>query len=203
MLTLENKEQYLDNSGSMEQFLDLNYLKEKIYFDYNIKIKDNPNYTILHSLFFWINKNLSYAKDENFRAKNKFMRSAKEIWESGLATGCTDYAIVFATLARQLQIPTTLLHTMSENFINNIKNENKKYTGHAFCECFVNGEWILIDPANGKYIGVYNKKRIILQYKINNESVFIPCDRNVGFGKQTIKEFNHKMEELCLGVNIM
>ena len=56
MKSLENKQQYLINRGLTESFLDEKILKDKVFCDYNSKIKDNPNYTILHSLFFWINK---------------------------------------------------------------------------------------------------------------------------------------------------
>ena len=203
MKSLKNSKQYLNNCGSTETFLDEKILKEKIFCDYNIKIKENPNYTILHSLFFWINKNLKYCENEKFRSENKFRRSAKEIWESGLATGCTDYAIVFATFARQLNVPTTILHTMSENFVKKTKQRVKdKHVGHAFCECYHENKWVLIDPANCKFIVDYNEEKIILNYSINSENIFIACDRSIDFEKQTIKEFNLKMDSLCYDLQI-
>ena len=198
MKTLDNKKQYLNSKGLMQTFLDKEFLKGKVFCDYNTKIKENSNYTILHSLFLWIHKNIKISRDRDFNSKHKFRRNAKEIWESGMATGCTDYAIVFATLSRQLGIPTTILHTMSEKFVNNLNNNQcGPHTGHAFCECFYDGKWILIDPANHMFIGEYDEKIISLNYEVNGEKIFFPCDRNVDLKKQSIEEFNNNMDLLC------
>lgn len=204
MISLENKDEFLKNIDTTEIFLKTDYLNEKVFYDYNTKIKNNKNYTILHSLMFWINKNIKYSNDEQFRAENKFRRSAKEIWESGLATGCTDYALVFATLARQLNVPTTILHTMTKQFVIDAQNGNvSHYSGHAFCECFINNKWVLVDPTKCRYIENYDENEIVLSYEINREKIFIPCERNISLKKQNINLFNKKMDELCKNLNII
>ena len=95
------------------------------------------------------------------------------------------------------------LHTMSEAFVNGLKQgKSPKHTGHAFCECYYNNKWVLVDPANCKFIGDYNPEKIFIDYEINHEKIFIPCDRNVDFKNQSIKEFNQNMNLLCESLTI-
>ena len=188
-----NKNNFLE----FDLFFNTENLKEKIFLDYNVKIKNNSNHTIMNSLMSYINKYLIYSNDTEFKIKNKFARNAQEIWDSGLSTGCTDYAIVFANFARQLEIPTTILHTMSEKFVNNAQNNLEiEYVGHAFCECFYNNEWVLVDPTGCKVIGKYCDNKIELAYSIHCENIFIPLERTDKVEKQNIKQFNEKMLNL-------
>lgn len=203
-LTKKDCETFKKAGVLTQPFLNDKIIEEKVLFDYNQKIKNNPKYTKLESLFYWINHKVKYSEDKEFRSANKFQRTAKEIWESGYATGCTDYAILFCTFARQLNIPTTFLQTAEYNWLNKLKSGeslNVNY-GHAFCECFYNDEWILVDPTSRKIQFNYSCKKIELNYNVGGNNIFIPYYRGLDFGKiQSIKEHNDNMNNVCSSLN--
>ena len=160
-------EKFLQFGNLTQPFLDDDYVLYKVMCDYNAKLELYGQANVLESLYLWIDKNVKYSKDQDFRDKYKFQRTAKEIWESKFATGCTDYCILFATLARQIGISTTLLHTAEKSWIERLKKnkEHKTHCGHAFCECFYNDKWILVDPTSKRYQIDYNTNLIKLNYK--------------------------------------
>ena len=89
-------EKYLENGILTEPFLDTEFIKEKVFRDFNKKKDRIEGYTPLHSLFYWIEHCTKFG-DKEFNAKNRFQRTSKEIWESKTTTACSDYAILFAT----------------------------------------------------------------------------------------------------------
>lgn len=121
-------QKYLQSGNLTQPFLDDSYVLDMIMRDYRAKLKLNKQANKLESLYQWINKNVEYSKDQDFRVKYKFQRTAKEIWQSKVTTGCTDYCILFATFARQIGIPATFLHT-AKNWLFRLKN-NKDYNLH-------------------------------------------------------------------------
>ncbi len=178
-------------------FLENQYVLEMVLRDYIANLKRGDEASILSSLYNWIALKVKYTDDEEFQRQNKFHRNAKEIWESKLSTGCTDYALVFSTLARQIGVPTTILHTAEENWVKNLLagREFKAYKGHTFCECFYCGEWVLVDPTARKVIKGYNPNKIELT---NENNVYIPYLRTIDLmGKTSLKEHNLDMEERC------
>ncbi len=104
--------------------------------DLKHKHKDEKSAHFLESIYLWIHANAKYCADKEIQ-KLKFMRTAQEIWESKKASGCTDFAILYATFARQLNIPTTLLHTEEYERFQKLKNgkDCDRHFGHSFCEC--------------------------------------------------------------------
>ena len=159
--TTTDTQKYLKPGKLTQNFLDENLLKEKVYMDYLAKIKQGKNVTKLDCLIAWIKHNIKTEKqDAEFVRTNKFQRTAKQIWESGKSTGCTDYAIVFCTLARQLGFPSTLLHTAQLEWLQKFKNDKNinYHSGHSFCECFYNGKWVLVDPTCNKITKNYYPK---------------------------------------------
>lgn len=189
------------NSGVLTQpFLDEEYVYEKVMKDYNAKLEKNGQASKIESLQYWIKKNVKYSDDKKFRDKWKFGRTAKEIWESKLATGCTDYAILFATFARQIGIPTTLLHTAEYNWLLRLKNNEdfNIHYGHSFCECYIDGKWILVDPTCCTTQSEYNADKLILDYKVGDSNLYIPYFRGLDLGtKQSTKEHNDLMDKEC------
>lgn len=187
-------------------FLKTEYILEKVNFDYNAKIANNPNYTKLESLYLWIDHVIKFSRDKQFVELNKFNRFASEIWESGFSVGCSDYAILFATFARQLGYPTTILATAEFNWFSRFKGgDNKRHFGHYFCECFYNGKWVLVDPASRKLDLNYNpnKKVINLSYCVGDSYKFIPYLRCLDLGKkQNIDSHNLEMDMLCNKIKI-
>lgn len=67
------------------------------------------------------------------------------------------------------------------------------------CECFYNGEWILVDPTCKRFQTNYDIDVLLLTYKIGGSSEFVPYLRDIDLGaKQTIKEHNREMDDICL-----
>ena len=195
---------FLSFGNLTQPFLDNDFVLNKVMSDYNFKLKSKGEANKLESLYLWINKNVSYSKDKQFRAEHKFQRTAKEIWESKQATGCTDYCILFATFARQIGIPTTFLHTAEKNWLARLKNNEgiEPHSGHAFCECFYEGEWVLVDPTCKRHQADYDAKFICLEHNVNGYNEFIPYLRDLDLTvKQSIKEYNKLMDKLCLKLN--
>ncbi len=199
-------EKYLKSGVLTEPFLDTGLVKQKIDKDFDYKIAKNSNYTKIESIYNWIHKNIKTTTDKDQKRKYKFQRTAKEIWESGFATGCTDYAILFATFARQVGIPTTFLHTAEYGWIQKLKNgeeSSRIHKGHSFCECFYNGEWVLVDPTCRKIEFSYDTKKIHLSYQVGGSYIFIPYFRGLDLGKrQTIEQHAVEEEMACLNLNV-
>lgn len=204
-LTKRNCKEYLLNGKLTQTFLSTEYVLDKVMLDYNAKIKMNSNYTKMESLYNWISKCMNKEVSEVEKSKVKFQRTAQEIWESGFCSGCTDYALLFATFARQIGIPTTFLHTAQKQWLKSLKNGNKEIInrGHSFCECFYNGKWILVDPTCKKIEKEYDVKNLVLSYKVGESNEFIPYFRGLDLGKkQTIIEHNREMDNVCLNIEI-
>ncbi len=197
--SVNDLEIYLQFGDFITPFLDADYIREKVMIDYNNKIARGINVTVIDCLMCWIDHVIKYSEDPKFRHENKFNRSVKEIWESKLTTGCTDYAMVFACFARQLGYPTTILHTADYNwlelFLN--KKEFKVYCGHTFCECFVDNKWVLVDPTNRKVVDNYNVNKLELDYSIHDSKVYYPYLRSVTMQKEGTKKHNEQMEKYC------
>ena len=192
---------YLRFGNLTQPFLETAYILNKITIDYEAKQKQGKSVTILESIINWIKYNIRTENiSEKFQHNNKFQRLAKEIWESGLSTGCTDYAILFCVFARQLGYPCTLLHTAQSEWLEKLKNNEKinYHSGHSFCECYYNNEWILVDPTCREIVRDYNPQKIELHYNVGESSTFIPYIRDLDLGKkQTLKEHNDQMDKLC------
>lgn len=193
-------EKYLTSGVLTKPFLSSTLVKEKVQIDFDRKKEQGQQCSILTSLMSWVLHNIKPSKDEKFNAENKFNRTAEEIWKSGLSTGCTDYCTVFATLARQLKIPTTLLHTAEYGWLMKVNSGAswQKNIGHVFCECYCDGKWVLVDPTCGKIIDNYNQTIISLPYEVGGNKKFVPYHRDIDLGgKQTIQEHNKDMNNKC------
>ena len=191
------------NYGVLTQpFLDKGFVYNKIKNDLIHKQKDINSGYFLVSLFLWIKNEVQYSREDEIQ-KLKFMRSAKEIWESKKASGCTDYAILYATFARLLGIPTTVLHTAEYDWLQRLKNgeDSWMHYGHTFCECYFNGEWVLVDPTSEYIARTYNPEKLELPYKIAGKTIYIPYFRGLDLGeRQNVEKHNKEMDRLCLAL---
>lgn len=194
-------EEYLKFGNLSQPFLEKNYVEEMVMRDFNSK--NHAENTIFESLIRWIKFKLRMAEGKE---KNcKFSRTAKEIWESGFYTGCTDLALVFSCFARQLGYPTTILHTAEMNWLKRLQGgqDAKMHFGHSFCEVFYNDKWILVDPTRNKVLFDYSEDKIHLPYSLGGNSVFVPYKRCIDFDKpQTVYEHNQIMDNLCKDLEI-
>lgn len=200
-LSLSDRETYLTNGFLTQPLMDMDFILSKV----NKDKKTHQNANIIESIMRWISHEVPFTDNKELKNKYKFRRNAKEILESGFCTGCTDRAILFATIARQLDIPTTLLHTAEKSWIEKCKNGEKPtiYQGHSFCECFFENKWILVDPSSNKIEYNYDCNKIHLSYPVANSHDFIPYFRGLDLGKrQTIKEHNDEMDMLCEEINL-
>lgn len=187
---------FLEQGELTQQFLDANDLKNKLETISKQRKEKNEDGDVLLSLLDFVHQNLEYCEDKNFVVNNQFSRTAKEIFDSRLATGCTDYAYVFACLARQIGIPTTILQTSQKEwtnkFINNL-GDTKMHYGHTFCECFVNRKWILVDPTTKNIDWEYDKNnsfKIRTEWKVGNSKTFLPYFRGLDLEKRmSLNEF--------------
>ncbi|MBR2468329.1 MAG: transglutaminase domain-containing protein [Clostridia bacterium] len=204
-LTKKDIDLYLNFDEVTAPFLETDYVLEKVMYDFEAKQKAKIPNTKLHSLFNWIDAKMKYEREEKFNSENKFARTAKQIWESGKTTGCTDYAILFMTFAKQLGIPTTMLHTASRSWVANLQ-ETKKPTsnqGHNFNECFYDNKWVLVDPTCRKVIEKYNPNQILLSYEVGGENTFVAFDRTVSFERTNIKQYNKNMDITCYKLKLL
>lgn len=203
-LNKTDAEKYLCPGNLSKPFLSDDFVLSKVLIDYNFKLEKNIKTTKIESLYNWIAKNVKLG-DKEFNEKNRFMLTAAEVWENKLSTGCTDYATLFATFARQIGIPTTILHTAELGYIQKLQNNEKliPHKGHTFCECFYEGKWILVDPTYKKIELNYNPNKLELSYKVGDSSIFIPYFRGLDLEKkQTTKMQNHEMDRICKTIKI-
>lgn len=199
---------YLTTGCLTTPFIDDDVLHAKVIKDMKAHIKFGERYTVVDSLVNYIHKYIKTSTSKKFNAKNKFNRTAQEIWESGLATGCTDYALLFCTFARQLDLPTTFISTIGEDFYLQTKagDAPKTHKGHAFCECYVKvkdtfgktkKQWVLVDPTCHKITANYLKgNEFKLDYEVAGNSTFIPFFRGLDIGERTnTGNWNQKMDD--------
>lgn len=195
---------YLNNGFLTEPFLDIEYIKEKVLCDFNKKKDRIEEYTLFHSIFYWIEHCTKFG-DEKFNSKNRFQRTAKEIWESKTCSCCSDYAILFATFSRQLGFPSTFLHTAELSWVLRLQNKENYsvHSGHSFCEVFYNDKWILVDPTYKQVVMNYDPNNLILPYKVGNGNHYIPYFRGLDLGKrQNTQKHNKAMDEACKDLKI-
>lgn len=95
------------------------------------------------NLLSWLQKNLEYKPHD---PKLFRKRTASQILEDGFATGCTDYGLAFAALARAKKIPTTYIEALENRWL---KEGGSTIHGHVFASIFVNEKWYLTDPTRG------------------------------------------------------
>lgn len=144
-LTEDDKNFYLSSGNLTEPFLDNDFVLERVLCDYNSKREKGVDITKIDSLLSWIHTKTKFGDDE-YIENHKFQHTAKELWQSQKMTGCTDYALLFATFARQIGIPTTILHTAQDDWFLKFRQngEAKHHMGHFFVNAFmvINGFWL-------------------------------------------------------------
>ena len=116
-------------------------------------------------------------------------------------TGCTDYAMTFATIARQYGIPATFLATVENDCAQEIIDGKKPdvYAGHSFCECFADGKWILADPAKSITEEEYDPAHIQLtgNHTVGGKQEFITYGRSLDIGHtyNSQQEYSYEMAD--------
>ena len=151
---------------------------------------DNNSVSSVIGIIYWIKNYFGCSKED--KDKLKFNKTASEILENGY-TGCSDFALLFETIAREKQIPTIHVQTAKKIYVQRLQEGEATVTeGHHFCECFINGKWILVDPINERILLDYDKN----DFNIGKYYVFSKSTDIFETGIRCIKENNHKIEEL-------
>ena len=123
------------------------------------QFNNKKDISTLQEIFRWTSKNLRYGPGE------KFGRTSTQIIGSRIATGCTDYGLAFATLAREKGIPTVFVQTARIDWIQDLvsgSSQANSIRGHILVEVFVDGKWYLVDSTAGKLFLDYDKDNMSL-----------------------------------------
>jgi Transglutaminase-like superfamily len=77
-----------------------------------------------------------------------------QVLASRRLSGCHDFALVYAAVARELGYPALMVDTANVGWISRFRNgEQGPLVGHVFVEVFLIDRWILIDSTSGQYLG--------------------------------------------------
>lgn len=117
---------------------------------------------LLQNIFNVVRSNLKASASKIFPQKQflkklqeeHLRRPAEEIIKSGYHYGCDEYAVVFATLARLIGIPTKYIQCAEIIGYKNHKSTN----GHVFLECFIGESRYLVDSTRGTVVNLEQEK---------------------------------------------
>lgn len=105
--------------------------------------------TQLGQLYFWISRGFTaYSGGGALIGKS----TTDQLLVERRLSGCHDWALVYASLARELGYPAVLVDTAGINWAKRYRaGQTSSFSGHVFVEIFVNGKWILVDSTNNWY----------------------------------------------------
>lgn len=116
-------------------------------------VNDKKDRTTLKEIFNLVHAAAKYERPPGFRL---FTSTATQILSRGYATGCTDFAIAFATLARAKGLPAVIVDSADQNWIASGMSLNN-VSGHFFVEVYVSGKWLLVDSSSGRLYSGYDR----------------------------------------------
>lgn len=103
----------------------------------------------LGAIFEWLRKFDAYSGG----GVNIGKATVDEILSSRRLSGCHDFALVFAAVARELGYPAVIVETADVAWITHFrKGDEGPHVGHIFVEVFVTDRWILVDSTRGNYV---------------------------------------------------
>lgn len=199
----DNDFEYLRNGELTRPFLDTEDLRDSVdeIFDYGRFSKNNES-SYISSLIKFIHSQIIFSDDEKFKDK-EFNRTSEDIYLDRVALDSNDYALLYATFARQLRIPTTCLYAVDQrDFINLTKGngsdiKNDKLLTRVFCECYYDEHWVLVDPTFDYIIKDYNPFEIQIPCGDKTKK-FVAYKRCHDLGKKmTLSEMKQFEKENC------
>jgi len=152
-----------------EQIMEFNIEKSiKSLVDYvkNIKFSD-------------IRKNVDFRK-----------RTASDIIKSEYVTGCTDNALVFAAISRQLKIPAKYVETFEEDWLEHGSLEYVQ--GHVFIDLKIENSWKIYDPIKGP--------RLYNEY-ITNGKHYTVIGKGLDFSELYLKKLDGGYESTAICID--
>ena len=137
----------------------------------------------------WEHKTIKNKLPEDIDKNSIFRkRTASEIIKDGYGSGCTDFALVFIVLARAKGIPTKYVEVISKDYFKT--NDTKEIKGHVFAECYLNGEWVGVNPMSGdikistEYPGYVVYARGLDSWDLGINDITSLRENFVGFAKE-------------------
>jgi|GEM_PF-6837779 len=94
----------------------------------------------------------------------KFSKTVDEILKVGY-TGCTDYGLVYAAVAREVGIPTVFIQAARIDWVEDYLAKNRNMNmirGHILVELYIDGEWYLVDSTSGKLYLDYDRNNFAI-----------------------------------------
>jgi transglutaminase-like putative cysteine protease len=162
-------------------FNDVDFLGEGRFTKRTARIKEiagqleNSGIPVWQAASWYVRTGLNYNDSDKSKLFRK--RIASEIIESGFKTGCTEIAIVFACLAREMGIPTRYVETFEEQYLNNGRLGDIQ--GHVFVDMLLDGEWKGYEPKTGNFL---------LNGYVLNGRRYIEAGKGIDFSEVYLKE---------------
>ena len=125
-------------------------------------LKGPNELSIVYNVVDWLKKQkFTDLPHKDRETANKIFRkrSADKILQDGFFTGCSDYALVAATIFRFFGIPTKISQVVSSDWLN---NEPSKIVGHVLNEIYIFDQWLVLDPLKGSLGFSYSSLNFIL-----------------------------------------
>lgn len=147
----------------------------------------------LREIYLWMFNNLRDGDGD------KFGRTAHEIVSSRIVTGCTDWGLVFATLARAKGVPAIFVQA---GWIRWIKKVNRvgqcarPVYGHIFVEAYIDSQWCLVDSMRGFLYRDYDADSFCLPHSYY---IFAKSIEVWDTGVRNLEENNRVMTRLFTG----
>lgn len=104
----------------------------------------------LRAAYRWEMSRVEYNPD---RTRRISVVNVDNLLACGLVSGCTEFALVYSAIVRELGYPAVIVHTADLDGIRQCqRGEKGPFAGHAFVEVFVDDHWILVDSTTGGYV---------------------------------------------------
>ncbi|MEW5719222.1 MAG: transglutaminase domain-containing protein [Chloroflexota bacterium] len=116
-------------------------------------------------------------------------------------SGCHDWDLVYASIARDLGYPTVMADSAGIAWAKRFLAAQKgPYLGHVFVEVFVAGKWVLVDSTNNWYVEEnYSLANPIIPVKMGDETEGMFVMRKGvdtwGYGIRSNQELLRMMED--------
>lgn len=124
----------------------------------------------------WMNK--TTQRESNSRDPKKFNKSAEEILEAKLRTGCSDSAVLYSTVARALGIPTMQIQSLDIDWAKKVKNNEEidGLYGHFYCASYLETmpgkfKWYLIDTDMPQRRVMDENYNPLMEFNINDRNI--------------------------------
>ncbi|MCD6414745.1 MAG: transglutaminase domain-containing protein, partial [Candidatus Diapherotrites archaeon] len=149
--------------------------------EFSLRIIGDTNSTLeaVKRLAVWVNEHITYEPNKDMITSNDVMRDRRG--------SCTEYANLYAALARSAGIPTRI--------VVGVANTGRGWVSHAWAESLVSGKWVPVDPT---YLEVGTKNALSVKlYSGPSVSGYLGRSENA-----EVEDYSAKPFELPLDVQV-